>query len=99
MLRNCATDCMLWTYRIWHGWPMAAMPDREQGGSMTGATRIAISHPSVGSGGNQKGYLPFVVEASAGSADISLNELLDWLSGNRIWREDELHRAGALLFR
>lgn len=66
---------------------------------MTGGSKIAVSHPSVANEGDQKGHLPFVIEARAESADIPLNELLDWMSGNRTWREEELHRAGALLFR
>jgi alpha-ketoglutarate-dependent taurine dioxygenase len=65
---------------------------------MTGGSKIAVSHPSVAEE-NQNRHLPFVVEARAETADIPLDQLLDWIAENRAWREEELHRAGAVLFR
>jgi alpha-ketoglutarate-dependent taurine dioxygenase len=43
--------------------------------------------------------LPFVVQARPEAADVPLDELLDWASETGAWREEELHRAGAVLFR
>lgn len=60
---------------------------------------MVVSHPSVAQAGGQSRHLPFVVEARDETADIPLVELLDWLSDNSTWREEELHRAGALLLR
>jgi alpha-ketoglutarate-dependent taurine dioxygenase len=66
---------------------------------MKGGIKMVVSHSSVAQAGGQNRHLPFVVEARDETADIPLVELLEWLSDNSTWREEELHRAGALLFR
>jgi hypothetical protein len=45
------------------------------------------------------GSLAFVIEAKAEAADISRDDLLAWISENRQWLEEKLHRYGAILFR
>ena len=66
---------------------------------MKGGIKMVVSDSSVTQTGGQNRHLPFVVEARDETADIPLDELLDWLTDNSTWREEELHRAGALLFR
>ena len=69
------------------------------GAKMIGKGKIPISHPSVAKGPGQASHLPFVVEVRPESANIPLEELLDWITENSVWREEQLHRAGAILFR
>ncbi len=59
------------------------------------SANIAVSHPTLESSGG----LPFVVEARPEAADMPLAELLDWITNSSAWREEQLHRAGAVLFR
>jgi alpha-ketoglutarate-dependent taurine dioxygenase len=66
---------------------------------MTGSSKIAVSHPSVVRQSDPAHLLPFVVEARPEAANIPLDELLDWFKENSTWREEQLHRAGAVLFR
>lgn len=40
-----------------------------------------------------------MVEARPEAANVPLDELLDWIEENTAWREEELHRTGAMLFR
>jgi len=56
---------------------------------------IAVSHPIL----ENCGGLPFVVEARPEAAGVPLTELLDWITNSSPWREEQLHRAGAVLFR
>lgn len=65
---------------------------------MTGTSKIPVSHPSVAQA-DPAHPLPFVVEARPEAANIPLDELLDWMKENSTWREEQLHRAGAILFR
>jgi len=64
-----------------------------------GNTEISVSHPCVGKKRGQECPLPFVIEADPAAADTPLHELLDWISENQDRREEDLHRAGAILFR
>src|SRR5262245_42186922 len=51
---------------------------------------------------NRTGHLhplPLVIEACLESAAIPLNDLLDWITDTKQWREDQLHCYGALLLR
>jgi alpha-ketoglutarate-dependent taurine dioxygenase len=66
---------------------------------MKGGIKMMGLDSSLTQAGGQNQYLPFVVEARDETANTPLDELLDWLSDNSTWREEELHRAGALLFR
>jgi alpha-ketoglutarate-dependent taurine dioxygenase len=43
--------------------------------------------------------LPLVIEARPEAAEVPLNELLDWITDTRKWREDQLHCHGAILLR
>jgi alpha-ketoglutarate-dependent taurine dioxygenase len=62
-------------------------------------SKVAVFHPSVGKSQNRERSLPFVVEVRPESANIPLDELLDWMTENAVQREEQLHRAGAILFR
>jgi alpha-ketoglutarate-dependent taurine dioxygenase len=62
-------------------------------------SQIAITHPSLTNQAGNPSQLPFVVEACKESVDTPLNDLLDWLVQTKVWREEQLHRAGAVLFR
>ena len=66
---------------------------------MTGSSKVPVSHPTVAKEGDPGHPLPFVVEARPEAANIPLDELLDWMTENSTWREEQLHRAGAILFR
>jgi alpha-ketoglutarate-dependent taurine dioxygenase len=66
---------------------------------MTGSSKIPVSHPSVAKEAGPAHPLPFVIEARPEAANIPLDELLDWITENTTWREEQLHRAGAVLFR
>jgi alpha-ketoglutarate-dependent taurine dioxygenase len=66
---------------------------------MTASSKISVSHPSVAKQADPTHPLPFVVEARPEAANIPLDELLDWFKENTAWREEQLHRAGAVLFR
>ncbi|HEX4489488.1 MAG TPA: TauD/TfdA family dioxygenase [Terriglobales bacterium] len=56
------------------------------------SAKITVTHPTLG-------RLPFVIQASPESANVPLDELLDWMTDTSVWREEQLHRAGAVLFR
>lgn len=43
--------------------------------------------------------LPFVVQAFPETADVSRDELLDWIARERDWLDNQLHAHGAILFR
>jgi alpha-ketoglutarate-dependent taurine dioxygenase len=43
--------------------------------------------------------LPFVIQATPESADVSQYELLDWIVAERTWLDGQLHNHGALLLR
>jgi len=62
-------------------------------------SKIPVSHPSVGNEVGQAHLLPFVVEVRPEAANVPLDEVLDWVGENGTWREEQLHRAGAILFR
>ncbi len=62
-------------------------------------SQIAVTYPSLTDPASGTRQLPFVVEASPVSAETPLNELLDWMTETKAWREEQLHRAGAILFR
>jgi alpha-ketoglutarate-dependent taurine dioxygenase len=66
---------------------------------MTETSKVAVLHPSLRKDAGQSNQLPFVVEVRPESANIPLDELLDWITENGTWREEQLHRAGAVLFR
>jgi alpha-ketoglutarate-dependent taurine dioxygenase len=66
---------------------------------MTGSSKIPVSHPSLAKEAGRAQVLPFVVEVCPEAANVPLDELLDWVTENATWREEELHRAGAVLFR
>jgi len=62
-------------------------------------SKIPVSHPSVGNEVGQAHLLPFVVEVRPEAANVPLDEVLDRVGENGTWREEQLHRAGAILFR
>lgn len=66
---------------------------------MTGSSKIPVSHPLVGNEIGRAHNLPFVVEVRPEAANVPLDELLDWAAENGTWREEQLHRSGAVLFR
>src|SRR5579862_2261885 len=66
---------------------------------MTGSSKIPVSHPLVAKERGSTQVLPFVVEVRPEAANIPLDELLDWMTENSIWREEQLHSSGAVLFR
>ena len=66
---------------------------------MTGDNKIPVTHPLVVKEADPAHPLPFVVEVRPEAANIALDELRDWITGNTTWREEQLHRAGAVLFR
>lgn len=62
-------------------------------------SKIAVTHPSLTDHAGKERHLPFLIEACTESVDTPLNELLDWMTETKAWREEQLHRAGAILFR
>ncbi len=66
---------------------------------MTGSSKIPVSYPTFGSDSGKPRSLPFVIEVRPEAAGVPLHELLDWITDNGSWREEQLHRAGAVLFR
>jgi hypothetical protein len=62
-------------------------------------SKIAVTHPSLTDQVGKQRQLPFLIEARPQSANTPLNELLDWMADTKAWREELLHRAGAILFR
>ena len=60
-------------------------------------SKIAVTHPSLTDQAGKERQLPFLIEARPESADTPLNELLDWMTEIKAWREEQLHRAGAIL--
>jgi alpha-ketoglutarate-dependent taurine dioxygenase len=45
------------------------------------------------------GSLAFTIEAKPDASDLSLDDLLAWISENRSWLDEKLHRHGAILLR
>jgi alpha-ketoglutarate-dependent taurine dioxygenase len=66
---------------------------------MSACRKIPVSHPAVAKAADPARQLPFVVEVRPEAANVPLDELLDWITENSAWREEQLHRAGAILFR
>jgi Taurine catabolism dioxygenase TauD, TfdA family len=62
-------------------------------------SKIAVTHPSLTDQVGKERQLPFLIEARPQSANTPLNELLDWMADTKAWREELLHRAGAILSR
>ena len=66
---------------------------------MAGVSKMPVSHPPVGTSAINGRTFPFVIEAQPGAANVPLAELLDWITESTAWREGQLHKFGAVLFR
>jgi alpha-ketoglutarate-dependent taurine dioxygenase len=67
---------------------------------MVAESRAFVSISMRGTNGNRGATpLPLILEALPESADVPRSELLEWITEERDWLENRLHRHGALLFR